>query len=134
MLVADTFADQVSFIVVELLSEQLLSFCKPSGPHPRLCEGIHEGIADERRENARIREFVISAFRDMGCEVPESHTNHIFVNLGRSASDFRAACLERRVRVGRDFPPLQEVHSRISMGTMEEMQTSVRVFREVLGA
>ena len=90
-------------------------------------------IADERQENARIREFTLSAFREMGFTASDSHTNHIFVDLGRPASEFRAACLEQKVRVGRDFPPLEQTHSRISLGTMEEMETAVLVFRSVLG-
>ena len=89
-------------------------------------------ISEEREENARIRDFTISAFRDMGFEVPDSHTNHIFVNLERPASVFRAACLEQGVRVGRDFPPMEQTHSRISLGTKEEMEAAVRVFRNVL--
>ena len=89
-------------------------------------------IEDEREENARVRAFVVSAFRDMGYEVPDSHTNHIFVNLKRPASEFRSACLDHGIRVGRDFPPMENTHSRISLGTMEEMEASVRVFREVL--
>ena len=89
-------------------------------------------IAEEREENARIREFTVSAFRDMGFEVADSHTNCIFVDLGRPASEFRAACLEQGVRVGRDFPPMEQTHSRISLGTGEEMETAVRVFRDVL--
>jgi histidinol-phosphate aminotransferase len=91
-------------------------------------------IADERAENARIREFTIAAFRDLGFDTADSHTNCLFVNLDRPASAFRDACLERGVRVGRDFPPMEQTHSRISLGTMEEMQTSVEVFREVLSA
>ena len=91
-----------------------------------------EHIADERAENARIREFTIAAFRDMGFDVPDSHTNHIFVDLGRPASEFRDACLEQNVRVGRDFPPMEHTHCRISLGTMEEMEEAVRVFRNVL--
>ena len=71
-------------------------------------------IEEERIVNARIREFTIAAFREMGFEVPDSHTNHIFVNLGRPASEFREAALERGVRVGRDFPPMEQTHSRIS--------------------
>ena len=90
-------------------------------------------IADERQENARIREFTLSAFRDMGFTAPDSHTNHIFIDLGRPASEFRAACLEQNVRVGRDFPPMEQTHSRISLGTMVEMETAVQVFRNVLG-
>ena len=89
-------------------------------------------IDDERAENKRVRDFTTAAFRDMGYGVTESHTNHIFVELGRPASEFREACLERKVRVGRDFPPMEQTHSRISLGTMEEMEEAVRVFREVL--
>ena len=91
-----------------------------------------EHIAEERRENARIRQFTLSAFRDLGFEAPDSHTNHIFVDLKRPASEFREACLEQSVRVGRDFPPMEHTYSRISLGTMEEMETAVGVFRSVL--
>jgi histidinol-phosphate/aromatic aminotransferase/cobyric acid decarboxylase-like protein len=71
--------------------------------------------------------------RDMGFEAPESHTNHIFIDLRRPASEFRDLCLAQNVRVGRDFPPMEHTHSRISLGTMEEMETAVGVFRSVLG-
>jgi len=90
-------------------------------------------IDDERSENARIREFTLSAFRDMGFEARDSHTNHLFLDLGRPASEFREACLAQSVRVGRDFPPMEQTHSRISLGTMEEMEKAVDVFRSVLG-
>ena len=89
-------------------------------------------IAEERRENARIRDFTLQAFRDLGYEAPATHGNFVFVNLGRPAAEFRDACLEQGVRVGRDFPPLEQTHCRISLGTMEEMEASVRVFRRVL--
>ena len=36
------------------------------------------------------------------------------------------------VLVGRDFPPLENTHCRISLGSREEMQRAVAVFREVL--
>ena len=89
-------------------------------------------IAEERRENARIRELTLQVFRDLGYEAPNTHANFVFVDLGRPAAEFRDACLEQGVRVGRDFPPLEHTHCRISLGTMEEMQASVRVFRRVL--
>ena len=84
------------------------------------------------QENAEIRDGVIAAFRDMGFDVPDSHTNHIFVNIGRPASEFREACLERKVLVGRDFPPLHTTHCRISIGSREEMAAAMKVFKEVL--
>ena len=89
-------------------------------------------IAAERNENARIRDFTLQAFRDLGYEAPDTHANFVFVDLGRPAAEFRDACLEQGVRVGRDFPPLERTHCRISLGTMAEMEASVGVFRRVL--
>ena len=86
----------------------------------------------ERQENAEIRAMVTGAFRDMGFMVPESQTNHLFVNLRRPAREFRAACLERNILVGRDFPPMENTHSRISLGSREEMSKAIEVFRSVL--
>ena len=91
-----------------------------------------EHIDWERQENTEIRAFVVAAFNDMGYEVANSHTNHIFVNLGRPAKEFRDACLENKILVGRDFPPFEQTHCRISMGSREEMQKAVEVFRKVL--
>ena len=89
-------------------------------------------IERERQENSRIREFTVAAFRDMGFQATNSQTNFIFVNIGRTAEEFREACLAQGVRVGRDFPPLEKTHARISLGTMEEMQRAVQVFQKVL--
>jgi histidinol-phosphate aminotransferase len=91
-------------------------------------------IAEEVAENARVRSFVVAAFREMGYDLPVSHANFVFVDLGRPAAWFREQCLERKVAVGRDFPPLEQTHSRISLGTMEEMQRAMEVFRAVLKA
>lgn len=91
-----------------------------------------EHIDWERQENTEIRAFVVAAFNDMGFEVADSHTNHIFVNLRRPAKEFRDACLEHKILVGRDFPPFEQTHCRISMGSREEMQKAVEVFRKVL--
>jgi len=91
-----------------------------------------EHIAREVQENAEIRDMVIGAFREMGFEVGDSNTNHIFVNIRRPAREFREACLGNKVLVGRDFPPLEETHCRISLGSREEMEIAVEVFRRVL--
>jgi histidinol-phosphate aminotransferase len=90
-------------------------------------------IADERAENARVRDFTLQAFKSMGYEGLDSHANCIFVNLnGRSAPAFRDACAAQKIRIGRDFPPFEKTHTRISLGTMDEMRQSVDVFRKVL--
>jgi histidinol-phosphate aminotransferase len=89
-------------------------------------------IADEVAENARVREFTISAFRTLGYQVTDSHANCIFVDVKGSAPAFREACLAQKVQVGRDFPPYEKTHSRITLGTMDEMRQAVDVFRRVL--
>lgn len=91
-------------------------------------------IADEVAENARVRSFVISGFRELGYDVQMPHSNFVLVDLGRPAASFRDACRERKVIVGRDFPPLEQTHSRISLGTMDEMEQAMQVFRAVLRA
>jgi histidinol-phosphate/aromatic aminotransferase/cobyric acid decarboxylase-like protein len=50
----------------------------------------------------------------------------------RTAKAFRDACAESNVMVGRDFPPFEKTHARISIGTMDEMQKATEVFRNVL--
>ena len=69
----------------------------------------------------------------MGFETPESQTNFIFVNIRRPAVEFRDGCAARGVSVGRDFPPMEKSYARISLGTMEDMQKAMVVFRQVLG-
>ncbi len=91
-----------------------------------------EHIEWERQENARVKAFTLAAFREMGYEVPYSHTNHIFVNIRGPAAAFRDACLKENVSVGRDFAPLHDTHCRISLGSMEEMEIAMQVFRKVL--
>ncbi len=94
----------------------------------------HEHIAWEREENARVRAYTTEVFTELGYEVPPSQTNHLFVNLRMPAATFREACLAQKVSVGRDFPPLQNSHCRISLGSMEEMEIATQVFRRVLNA
>jgi histidinol-phosphate aminotransferase len=91
-------------------------------------------IQADRAENARVRDFTLQAIRKLGYQAPDSHTNHIFVDLGRPASQFRDACRALGVEVGRDFPPMEKTHCRISLGTMDEMRRAVEVFRTVLTA
>ncbi len=91
-------------------------------------------IADERVRNTVVKALVVKAFADMGYEGTDSQGNFIFMNLRRPAAGFRDACRAQGVLVGRDFPPYEATHCRISMGTMEEMQRAVEVFKKVLGS
>lgn len=89
-------------------------------------------LQEERAENARVRDFTLQSFRKLGFEAADCHTNCVFVDLARPASEFRDGCRKLGVIVGRDFPPMEKTHSRISLGTMDEMRQAVDVFKKVL--
>jgi histidinol-phosphate aminotransferase len=91
-------------------------------------------IEEERAENARVRDFTREAFKSMGYEAADCHTNCIFVDLKRPAKEFRDACAALKVSVGRDFPPFEKTHSRVTLGSMDEMRQAAQVFRKVLTA
>lgn len=89
-------------------------------------------VPREQERNAEVKKVTVDFFRNAGFEVMDSQTNFIFVNIRRPAAEFRRACAEHNVRVGRDFRPMEKTHARISIGTMEEMQRAIPVFGSVL--
>jgi histidinol-phosphate aminotransferase len=89
-------------------------------------------IEIERSRNTTVRAFTVKALADLGCQASDSQGNFLFADVHRPAREFRDACAKHGVRVGRDFPPFEKTHVRISIGTMEEMQKATEVFRNVL--
>ena len=82
-------------------------------------------IDDERARNTEVRAFTVKALEDLGCKPADSQGNFLFVDIGRPAAEFRDACAKQGVMVGRDFPPFEKTHARISLGTMDEMKKAV---------
>ena len=91
-------------------------------------------VQDEQARNAAARSFTMQWFTDHGYTPTDSQTNFIFVDIRRPAKGFRDACAAEGIMVGRDFPPYEKTHARISIGTMAEMQRAVQVFARVLAA
>jgi histidinol-phosphate aminotransferase len=89
-------------------------------------------IEEERARNTEVRTFTMKALDDLGCKSSASQGNFLFVDVGRSAAEFRDGCAKQGVLVGRDFPPFEKSHARISLGTMDEMKKATAVFRNVL--
>ena len=89
-------------------------------------------IDAERERNTKVRAYTIKALDELGCKTAESQGNFLFADVGKPAKDFRDACAKQGIVVGRDFPPFEKTHVRISIGTMEEMQKATVVFRSVL--
>ena len=90
-------------------------------------------IDRERRRNTDVRKFTTDFFRNNGFKTSDSQANFVWVNLRRPAKEFAQACEKQGILVGREFPPFEKTHSRISIGTMDEMQKAVGVFKNVLG-
>ena len=91
-------------------------------------------IEAERARNTAVRAFTVKALDGLGCTSSVSQANFVFTDVGRPAKEFRDACAKQGVIVGRDFPPFDKTHVRISIGTMDEMQKAVAVFRSALRA
>jgi histidinol-phosphate aminotransferase len=87
----------------------------------------------ERRRNTEARQFTIDWFTSHGFTPTDSQCNFIFVDVKRSAREFREGCAKENVRVGRDFPPFEKSHSRVSIGTLAEMKQAAEIFAKVLG-
>ncbi|MCA1585536.1 MAG: aminotransferase class I/II-fold pyridoxal phosphate-dependent enzyme [Acidobacteria bacterium] len=91
-------------------------------------------IDAERQRNTDVKAFTVRAFEQMGVKATDSQANFLFLNLQRPAAAFRDACRAAGVMVGRDFPPYEKTHCRVSIGTMDEMERAVAVFKKVLGS
>jgi len=93
--------------------------------------GMTRHIEQERQRNAEARHWTTAYFTRAGYSVAPSAANFLMVDVRRDAKTFREQCKSRGVQVGRPFPPLL-THTRISIGTMDEMKQASEVFREVL--
>lgn len=90
-------------------------------------------LDEEARRNTEARTFTVNWFKNAGFTPTDSQCNFIFVNIGRPAKEFRDGCAKANIRVGRDFPPFEKTHTRVSIGTLDEMKRAVQVFGKVLG-
>lgn len=90
-----------------------------------------EHMALEQKRNRDAKAFTRAYFEKAGYEVGVSETNFLMIDLRRDMRPVREACRKEGIAVGRPFPPLNS-WLRVSIGTMEEMQRAVEVFRKVI--
>jgi histidinol-phosphate aminotransferase len=122
----DTIAKMAAWDAVGSISVMGLQGAKAALSVPE------QWVKDEQKRNADARAFTQKWFADRGYTPTDSQTNFMFVNIKRPSRQFREACLKDGVLVARDFPPYENSHARISVGTMAEMQRAVQVFEKVL--
>ena len=88
-------------------------------------------IAAEQKKNRAARAYTRKFFEDLGYKIPQCEANFMLVDIKRDAREFKLACVEKLVAVGRQFPTLPN-HTRVSIGTMEEMRKATKVFKATL--
>lgn len=76
------------------------------------------------------RQMVNETFRRNGIEPLPSQTNFVYADIGRDADEFRAKMAERDVQI-RGTYQTYDTYSRVSMGTLEDLEIFDRVFTEV---
>jgi histidinol-phosphate aminotransferase len=122
----DTIAKMEAWDAIDAISIMALQGAKAALAVPA------SWVAAEQRRNAEARAFTATWFRDRGFTPTDSQTNFLFIDIKRPSKGFREACAKDGVLIGRDFPPYDQTHARISVGTMAEMQRAVKVFDKVL--
>jgi histidinol-phosphate aminotransferase len=90
-------------------------------------------VARQVALNVEARAFTRRALEAAGFQVVPPAGNFMMVNIRRDAKAFQDACGKKGLMVGRPFPPLT-TYSRISVGTLDEMQRAVAIVKDVLAA
>ena len=93
--------------------------------------GAVDHLARERKLNAEARELTVRFFRDAGYAPAAAEANFFMVDVRRDVRAFREACRAQGIAIGRPFPPLL-THARVSIGTRDEMEQAIPVFKRVL--
>jgi histidinol-phosphate aminotransferase len=88
-------------------------------------------IEREQSLNRIAKDVTRRFFERAGYRVIPSQANFIMVDVRRDSREFQDACRKHDVLVGRPFPPLTTM-ARISIGTLNEMQRALDVFKQVL--
>jgi histidinol-phosphate aminotransferase len=84
-----------------------------------------------RRMNAEVRDYVCREASAMGLSFIPSQTNFVMIGVKRPAQPLIEELKKRKMLVGRLFPSMPN-HLRVSFGTMAEMKTFLKEFREVM--
>jgi histidinol-phosphate aminotransferase len=82
---------------------------------------------------ADLREKTSADLRAHGYEVIPSQTNFFMVSIGREIQPVIEEFRQKKVLVGRPFPPMT-THMRVSIGTADEMDRFMKAFKEIFPA
>lgn len=84
-----------------------------------------------RANNTEVRRYVCGEIDKLRLAYIPSHANFMMIDLRREVKPIIAAFRERKVQVGRLFPPLPNF-LRVTIGTKPQMERFVAVLKEVV--
>jgi len=90
-----------------------------------------EFVERNRKLNAEVRDYVCKEASAMGLTFIPTQTNFVMIGINRPAKPVIEELKKRKMLVGRLFPSMPE-HVRVSFGTMAEMRTFMKEFKEVV--
>jgi histidinol-phosphate aminotransferase len=90
-----------------------------------------EFVARNCKLNAEVRDYVCREAVAMGLTFVPSQTNFVMIGISRPAKPLIEELKKRKMLVGRLFPSMPE-HVRVSFGTMAEMKSFMKEFKEVI--
>lgn len=83
-----------------------------------------------KKVTLELRKKTVAELKSLGYESIPSETNFFMVHIKRPVQPVIDAFREKKVLVGRPFPPMTE-HLRVSIGTAEEMGRFTTAFKEI---
>lgn len=83
-----------------------------------------------KRKVIDLRKKTTSELEAYGYDCLPSETNFFMVSIGREVQPVIQEFMEKKVAVGRPFPPMTK-HLRVSIGTADEMDRFMRAFKEI---
>ena len=88
-------------------------------------------VENGRKNNTEVRKFVCDELDKLKFTYIPSHANFMMIDLRRDVKPVIAGFKEKKVLVGRVFPPLPN-HLRVSIGTRPQMERFLAVFKELM--
>jgi len=90
-------------------------------------------VENGRKNNSEVRKYVCDELDKMKFTYIPSHANFMMIDMRREVKPLIAAFKEKKVQVGRLFPPLPNF-LRVTIGTKPQMERFVAAFKELTAA
>jgi histidinol-phosphate aminotransferase len=87
-------------------------------------------VENGRKNNSDVRKYVCGELDKLKFNYIPSHANFMMIDMRREVKPVIAAFREKKVQVGRLFPPLPN-HLRVTIGTKPQMERFLAAFKEV---